>query len=414
MPKKIVIINTVYGTGSTGKITAGLYSLANDLEYETYVAYGRGLLPNDYNIRGIRVGNKLDFCVHVMSNFCRGNSGFASKYVTKKFLQWLDTIQPNLIHLHNIHGFYINVEMLFRYIKEHSIPVIWTLHDCWPFTGQCAHFDYANCDKWKSGCYRCPIFRTDYPYSLFKDNSKNNYLQKKSSFTNVTNLHIVTPSQWLANLVKESFLCNYPVHIIHNGINTDIFKPLKDNAIPSIIDKHNEYDLKDKKILLSVANVWDKRKGYEYMLKLSDDFNESNGYQIVLIGVSKSQKKHIEKTYQKRILALTRTYNQEELAAWYNLAYAYVNPTLQDNYPTTNIEAMACQTPVITFNTGGSPETLNGHCGIVVNKGDYQALKEAITNIKYDEIHSHLYEINRTSLNYRHCFDAYMQLYKEL
>lgn len=390
--KVIVYINTVYGTGSTGKIVAQQYHQAEEHGDIPYVAYGRGLSPDKYNIRGFKIGNKFDFYMHVLSNFFKGNSGFASKHVTHKFLSQLDEINPDIICLHNLHGFYIHVGMLFEYIKEHNIKVVWTLHDCWSFTGQCSHFDYAGCNKWiYSGdpsaihCHDCPIYRSDYPYSLFKDNSVNNYANKLSAFTGVKDLTIITPSEWLSNLVKQSFLKDYPVKVVHNTINTEIFKPSSSDSIISLYEKYNQYNLANKKILLGVANVWDDRKGLKYMLKLAEDICDE--YIVVLIGLNKHQIRSLTHKYKScctpkdkaTLLLIARTENQKELATWYSASYAYINPTLQDNYPTTNLEAVACGTPVITFRTGGSPETIEeGKSGYIVEKEDYEGMLKCI------------------------------------
>lgn len=413
---KILFINTVYGIGSTGKIVADLFRMSENRDYEAYVAYGRGPIPSKNSLidnpdHFYRIGNKPDFYSHVLSNFVRGNSGFASTYVTRKFLKWLDSINPSIINIHNLHGFYIHVGMLFEYIKAHNIKVVWTFHDCWPFTGQCSHFDYAGCNRWMTGCHNCPIYRSDYPYSIFKDNSIKNYAMKKASFTGVSDLTIVTPSNWLANLVKQSFLKDYPVTVIHNGINTDIFNIVDKSNYGQIYNKYPTYELDNKKILLAVANVWDSRKGLQYILNLSNDFNSNNGYQVVLIGLTKKQVRTISKKHPN-ILPITRTSNQKELALWYNMAYAYINPTLQDNYPTTNLEAIACETPVITFNTGGSPETIpESNLGIIVPKEDYSALCNAIKELDSSSNNKASYE-NNSSLSSINCFLYYYDLFE--
>lgn len=397
---KIVQINTVCGTGSTGKIAVDLYHIARQADYEPFIAYGRGSAPS--NIQSFKMGNTLDFGCHVLTNFFLGKSGFGSKIVTKRFLKWLDNIKPDILHLHNLHGFYIHVGMLFEYIKAHNIPVVWTLHDCWSFTGQCAHFDYANCDKWQAACHRCPIYRSDYPYSLFRDNSRQNYVMKKAAFTGVQNMTIVTPSHWLAELVKKSYLQEYPVKVIPNGINLELFKPASDKPSDSM-----------QKIILGVANVWSKRKGLDFFLKLSEMLDDS--YQVVLIGLSKKQQSQIQSKYGNRITAITRTSNQEELALWYQRAYAYVNPTLEDNFPTTNLEALACGTPVITFNTGGSPECVTDKCGIVVEKGNIDKLKEAILSLeKKTEITSSLCRAQALTYDKNTRFQEYLRIYKQL
>ncbi len=397
---KIVQINTVCGTGSTGKIAASLYNISLLDGLTPFIAYGRGKAP--VNIQSYKIGNPFDFGCHVIVNFFEGKSGFGSKHVTKRFLKWLDTIKPDILHLHNLHGFYIHVGMLFEYIKGHNISVVWTMHDCWPLTGQCAHFDYAECNKWKTSCFSCPIYRTNYPYSLFKDNSKQNYIVKRETFTKVRNMIIVTPSNWLASVVKQSFLSNYPIVVIPNGIDLDIFKPF-----PSSVMQCNP------KIILGVANIWSPQKGLNFFLELYKMLDSS--YQIVLIGVNRKQEKQIRKMSNGSIITLTRTANQTELARWYSRAYAYVNPTLEDTFPTTNLEALACGTPVITFNTGGSPESITSKCGLVVDKGNVSQLYAAILSLeKNSEI---------TSSSCRECalaydkdknFDKYLHLYREL
>lgn len=396
---KIVQINTVYGTGSTGKIAADLYHIANNQNHNSFIAYGRRTAPED--IHGFKIGNPLDFGCHVLVNFFLGKSGFGSRQVTYRFLKWLDTVQPDILHLHNLHGFYIHVGILFDYIKTNNIPVVWTFHDCWPMTGQCAFFDQVNCCKWKTECSDCPVYRSDYPYSLFKDNSRQNYILKKSSFTGVKNLTIVTPSNWLADIARQSFLKEYPIIVIPNGIDLNILKPYPIDAATS-----------NKKIVLGVANVWDSRKGLDYFLKLTELLDSS--YQVVLIGISKKQQKLLQKTYGSRVMALTRTANQTELAKWYSCAHAYVNPTLSDNFPTTNLEALACGTPVITFNTGGSPESITPKCGIVVEKGNVIALKNAVLSLqKNKEITSLACRERAMEFDKNTRFEEYIKLYEK-
>lgn len=394
---KVIQINTVCGTGSTGKIATALYQIAEKNEHLPFIAYGRGSAPSD--ISGYKIGNFFDFSSHVLFNFFQGKSGFASKSVSRKFLNWLDTVQPDILHLHNIHGFYLHVGMLFDYIKQHNIPVVWTLHDCWSFTGQCAYFDYAKCEKWKNGCFCCPVYRTDYPYSLFKDNSTENYELKKAAFTGVENLIIITPSNWLAQMLNQSFLNEYPVTVIPNGIDLNIFKPIGLSKIPSLI--------------LGVASIWSHRKGLDFFLELADLLDES--YKILLIGVSKKQQASIRKTCGNRITALTRTENQKELSKWYEQASVYVNPTLEDNFPTTNLEALACGTPVITFNTGGSPECISEKCGMVVEKGNIEKLKEAILSLeKNTEITSSACREQAMLYDMNVRFREYLKIYKNL
>lgn len=416
---KIVQINTVCGTGSTGKIAVDLYHIADQSGNEPIIAYGRGTAPE--NIQSFKIGNTMDFGHHVLINFFLGKSGFGSKTVTKRFLKWLDKVKPDVLHLHNLHGFYIHVGMLFEYIKAHNIPVVWTLHDCWPLTGQCAHFDYADCDKWQTACHHCPIYRSNYPYSLFRDNSRQNYILKRSSFTGVKNMTIVTPSNWLADIVKKSYLQEYPVKVIPNGINLELFKPasLKSSDNMQKLSGNtagthaSDIPASSPRIILGVANVWSKRKGLDFFLKLSDMLDDT--YHIVLIGLSKKQQSKIQSKYGKHITAITRTSNQEELVSWYQRAYVYVNPTLEDNFPTTNLEALACGTPVITFHTGGSPESITDKCGIVVEKGNIEKLKEAILSLdNKTETTSSSCREQAVKFDRNVRFQEYMEVYEQL
>lgn len=408
---KIVQINTVCNTGSTGKIAADLYYIAEKAGDTPFIAYGRGTAPKEIN--SFKIGNPIDFMHHVLINFFLGKSGFGSKTVTVRFLKWLDEVKPDVLHLHNLHGFYIHVEMLFEYIKIHHIPTVWTLHDCWPLTGQCAHFDYAGCTKWQTACKHCPIYRSNYPYSLFRDNSRQNYELKKAAFTGVENLTIVTPSNWLADIVKKSFLREYPVMTIPNGINLDIFKPAATQSTNTIFATANSTFVTAPKIILGVANVWTSRKGLDFFLKLSELLDSS--YHIVLIGVSQKQQKKLQKEYCRRITLLTRTANQLELAEWYSRAYVYVNPTLEDNFPTTNLEALACGTPVITFNTGGSPESISPQCGLIVEKGNIEKLKEAILSLdRMTAITSSACRIQALNYDKDVRFEEYLKIYHSL
>lgn len=362
---RILQINTVAKSGSIARIMSGITECGLENGHEMYIAFGRG----DAEGKAIyyKCANDINVVGHVLRNFFLGESGFGSAKDTKTFIQWIEQIKPDVIHLHNIHGFYINVELLFDYIKKKQIPVVWTFHDCWPFTGHCAYYDSVGCDKWKSHCQTCDIHRSAYPYALFKDNSYAAYERKRGAFTGVSNLTIITPSHWLEKEVKESFLKGYTVHVIPNGIDTDTFVPLKDKAV-----RHKYGIAEDRKVILGVANRWEPRKGLSYFLRLAEDLQDN--YLIVLVGMAKRQATQLNRKYSDRILALPRTNNVQELVELYNCADVFVNPTLEDNFPTTNLEAMACGIPVITFNTGGSAECITQESGISVEKGNYQEL----------------------------------------
>lgn len=363
---KVLQINAVCGTGSTGRIATDIHNILIEKGHESYIAYGRDLPRNCDN--AIRIGTKYDNYTHALLTRLFDRHGFGSKKATLEFIKEVEKIDPDIIHLHNIHGYYINIEILFNYLKRTDKPVIWTLHDCWTFTGHCAHFDYAGCDKWKSGCYDCPE-KKNYPSSILLDNSKSNYFKKKELFTGIKNMTIITPSKWLANLVKESFLKEYPVKIINNGIDLDVFKPTESDFV-------ERYNIKDKFIILGVAGTWSQRKGFDYFIELSKKLNLDEV--IVMAGLTEKQKRQLP----NNIMGIERTNNVKELAEIYTTADVFINPTLEDNFPTTNLEAMACGTPVITFNTGGSVECIDENTGFIVEKGNTDGLIYKIRNIK--------------------------------
>ena len=349
---KILQINSVCGVGSTGRIATDLYKVIEEAGHECVIAYGRGTAPE--GIKTIKIGTNFDNYMHVAKTRIFDKHGFGSTRATKEFIRKVEEYNPDVIHLHNIHGYYINIEVLFDYLKRANKKVVWTLHDCWSFTGHCSHFDYVRCYKWKEGCNSCEQ-KKEYPSSKLFDASQFNYRKKKELFTSVRDMTIITPSKWLANLVKDSFLGKYKVKVINNGIDLEVFKPTESNF-------REKYGLEDKKIILGVASVWSERKGLNTFIELSDKLD--NSFKVVLVGVSEKQKKKLP----KNILGITRTNNLKELAEIYTAADVFVNPTLEDNFPTTNLEAVSCATPVITFNTGGCIEAISEAVGCVVNK----------------------------------------------
>ncbi|MDM0686137.1 glycosyltransferase [Clostridium perfringens] len=361
---KVLQINSVCGVGSTGRIATDLYKVLEEQGHECVIAYGRGTAPE--GIKTIKIGTDFDNYMHVAKTRLFDKHGFGSTKATKEFIKKVKEYDPDVIHLHNIHGYYINIEILFNYLKEANKKVIWTLHDCWAFTGHCAYFDYVGCNKWKNQCNSCPQ-KKEYPTSNMIDSSSWNFKKKKEIFNGVKDLTIVTPSKWLARLVKQSFLSEYNVEIINNGIDLDIFKPIES-------DFRDRYNLENNIILLGVANIWDRRKGLNYFRNLSKVLDDN--YKIVVVGVNEKQKEELP----SNILAIKKTNNVKELVEIYSAADIFLNPTLEDNFPTTNLEALACGTPVMTFNTGGSIECLEEYkCGVILNKKD---LDEIIINLK--------------------------------
>lgn len=356
---RLLIINSVLGFGSTGRIALDIAKEYKVNGYEVKIAYGRKSNDTeDAKEYGIRIGSSLDVYSHVAYTRLTDKHGLASKRATKEFLKWADEYNPDMIWLHNIHDYYINYELLFAWIKKRAqMKVKWTLHDCWAFTGHCSHFAYVKCDKWKSGCGNCPKL-DQYPKS-FVDNSLENYRRKKAAFTGVKDLTIVTPSNWLKNLVKGSFLSEYSVEVFYNKVDTNVFKPT-----PSVFKA--DHGIQDKKMILGVANVWNDRKGLNDFIELSKLIDD-NTYKIVLIGLFEKQI-DVLKNASPNILALPRTSNVEELVGIYSAADVFVNPTYEDTFPTVNMEAEACGTPVITYDTGGCRETIKSANSLAIEQ----------------------------------------------
>jgi len=399
---KVLQITCTLNSGSVGRIAEDIGRLAIQNEFDSYFGYGSK--RNESQLKVIQVGSNFEMYVHAIETRLFDNHGFSSRYATSKFIKKLKEINPDIIHLHNIHGYYINIELLFNYIRERNIQLVWTLHDCWPLTGHCSFFDMANCEKWKKQCHHCPNTHK-YPNSLFFDFSTRNFELKKTLFSNLNNVTIVTPSVWLSKIVKKSFLSNYPVEVINNGIDLSAFKPMDTIAV------EQKYKLKNKKVILGVASIWDKRKGLADFILLSQLI--SNDKLIILVGLKKSQLKNLP----SNIIGIARTENLYELATLYSYASVFVNPTYVDNFPTTNIEALACGTPVITYNTGGSPESVSKATGFIVEKGDINILLERINLIL--SVDKEIYSLACRERAERHYdknqkYVEYIQIYKNM
>lgn len=359
---RIFQINSVCGIGSTGRIVTDLYKELISQGDQCCIAYGRGKAP--INVDSYKIDNQFEVYYHAFMTRITDKHGLYSNFATQKLVRKIQQYDPDVIHLHNIHGYYINYKILFEFLKNYNKPVVWTLHDCWAFTGHCAHFDYIGCEKWKSGCFNCPQ-RKEYPKSLIIDNSRSNYFLKKHYFTSLSNILIVTPSIWLAKKVEESFFYRYPIRIVNNGINTDIFKPV-------VSEFKKNININNKKVILGVSNNWNNKKGFNDFVKLSRIIDEDTI--ILLIGLSKKQIKNLP----KNIIGLLKTNDINKLAYIYSAADYFFNPTYEDTYPTVNLEALSCGIPVITYDTGGCAETVEGYNGVVVRQGDLEKVNQLI------------------------------------
>lgn len=364
---KTAQINATCGIGSTGKICVGISQVMTAGNIESYILCSR----TNGDPLGIPCSDNRYIKLQALKSKVLGNYGFNSKHATRKMIAQLEKIQPDVVHLHNIHGHDCNLEMLFDYFRRKKTKLLWTFHDCWAFTAYCPHFTMNKCDQWKSQCVRCIQRRS---YSWFFDRSRELYEKKKVLFAGL-NLTIVTPSRWLADQVKQSFLKDYPVYVIHNGIDLGVFKPTPSG----FREKHG---LANKYVILGVSFGWDERKGLDVFLELSRRLPED--YRIVLVGTDPNT----DKLLPDNIISIHRTQNQQELAEIYSAADIFVNPTREENYPTVNMEALACGTPVLTFRTGGSPEMLDETCGSVVPCDDVDALEREILRICTDKPYS--------------------------
>lgn len=400
--KTLLQINSVVNLGSTGRIAEEIGQTVIANGWKSYIAYGRS--ANESKSELIRIGNDWDKKMHGLKTRLFDLHGFGSDRATKNLLISINLIKPDLIILHNLHGYYINVKILFDFLSECNIPVFWILYDAWAFTGHCTYFDAVGCSKWLSGCHRCPQVH-EYPSSFIIDNSKENYTAKKQLFTSVNNLTLITHSNWLRKLVNSTFLNKKLTLTINNGVNIDIFRPKYSQNISL------KYNIIDKFLIIGVAAEWVKRKGFDDFISLRKRLNEP--YSIILVGLSQQQIKLLP----KGIIGIRRTENIDELAALYSASDVFVNPTYEDNFPTTNLEALACGTPVITYNTGGSPEAIDEETGIVVEKGDMDGLVRAIMEVKTNGKAHYTAKCRERAVKHFNKDDKYMEyikLYEEI
>lgn len=367
--KKVLLVNVSANSGSTGRIAEEIGQTAISRGYDSYFGYGR--LCRESKSTLIKIGNDWDIIWHGLESLLWDNHGFGSRMATNKFISEVERIKPDVINLHNVHGYYLNVEILFEYLAKKDIPVVWTLHDCWPFTGHCSYFDRYNCEKWKTGCYDCPNSK-GYPKSLMFDRSKVNFARKKELFNRPQNITFVAVCNWMAANVKASFLRGYPVETIYNGVDIETFRPRFEGLNGSNSLKVKLGIKENAKVILGVASTWDRRKGLDDFVKLREMITDEIA--IVLVGLNDKQIAALP----KGITGIRRTESVDQLAELYSLADVFVNPTYVDNFPTTNIEALACGTPVVTYRTGGSPEAIDEKTGMVLAQGDVEQLRAAM------------------------------------
>ena len=396
----IVEINTVLH-GSTGSIMRQIALETRKHGHACYMVVPKGRHNHMGPDHVIWLGNQVSEDLHILLGRVTGLQGYFSFFATLSLLARLERLRPDVIHLHNLHNSYINLPLLFRYIKYRRISVLWTLHDCWAFTGHCPHFSMIGCGKWKTGCFACPQYR-DYPQS-WVDSSRLLWRKKKNWFSDVR-MTVVTPSKWLRGLVKQSFLGNYPVRVINNGIDLSVFKP-------TFGDFRERYSIPpERKILLGVAAEWNAQKGLDAFNQLAEQLDRTS-YQIVLVGTNEKS----EQRLNEAIISIRKTADRRELAEIYTAAAVFVNPTWEDTFPTVNMEALACGTPVVTYRTGGSPEIIDGSCGCVVERGDLAALLRECVRICTQKPYTEEDCVRRAGLyDSQRTFRQYAALYEEI
>lgn len=394
----IAIINMT-SVGSTGKIMMHTAGVARQRGHNVVTCFPAGLEKekSEKTEERFRYGSRLERKVDNLLGRVFGHYGIISHIGTRQLIRELKKRKIELIHLHNLHSYCINFALLFKYIKKNRIKVIWTLHDCWSFTGHCPHFEVANCNKWEDGCHHCPQLR-EYPQSLL-DNSRRQYKLKKKWFSGVENMTVVTPSDWLADYVGRSFLGNYPIKVINNGIDLSVFSPSESDwrKLNGISEK--------QKLILGVSFEWGYKKGLDVFIELARRLDPRE-YRIVLVGTNNS----VDAELPDNIISIHRTNDQKELANIYSAADIFINPTREETYPTVNMEALACGTPVITFKTGGSPEMIDPSCGYTVEKDDIDGMVSAILNVDPNMKQSCLKRAEDFDMHQR--FSEYLKLYE--
>lgn len=402
---RIAIVNMLH-VGSTGKIMFEIAKCARAAGHEvrTYSPrlYQRGeamALPSIEQHHYF--GSSKEHRMHILLAKATGFQGCFSWFATRQLLQYLDDFRPDIVHLHNLHNWTIDIRAVFLYIKKRNIKVVWTLHDCWSVTGRCAHFTVAACERWKTGCHHCQNMES-YP-STYVDQSRILWNLKKKWFTGIKNMFIITPSQWLADIVNQSYLAKYPLKVVNNGVDLTTFKVREE-------DVRSQYGIRtDEYVILGVAFDWGERKGLDAFIHLAERLEKN--YRIVLVGTDDCVDKQLPST----IVSVHRTNNAQELALLYNSADVFVNPTREDNYPMTNLESLACGTPVITFRTGGAPETIDETCGSVVECDDLDELEKEIIRICNDRPYTRKACVNRAKkFDMYKRFEDYVRIYEEL
>ncbi|MBO4841857.1 MAG: glycosyltransferase [Bacteroidales bacterium] len=403
MTKKLLQINPVVRLNtSTGRIMREIGELAMASGWDSYVAYSgaRDGMPQ-HSSQLVPVGDKLDLAVHAAATRLFDAHGLASKRGTRQFIERIRTIDPDVIHIHNIHGYFLNYPLLFKYLQESGKPVVWTIHDCWLYTGHCYYYSAAHCSKWQTGCGHCPQKRA-FPASWLFDRSARNLRDKQRAFGALENLTIVPVSDWIRQEMASSILADKHYQVIHNGIDLDTFRPEAEEA---------EGKAEGTQIL-GVASIWLEEKGWSDLMRLAGQLR--TGEKLVLVGRTTEEQR---RQLPAGVELIERTENIGRLAALYARSTVFVNPTWQDNYPTVNLEAIACGTPVVTYRTGGSVESVTDGTGFVVEQGDVDGMLARVRELAAADRAATTDRCRAWALAHfrkEDCYQHYIRLYEDL
>lgn len=393
---KLLQINSVLSNfGSTGKIVNQIGDVAIRNGWESHIAYGRWGCRSQSSL--LKLENTRDVYLHVAYTRLTDRHGLCSNKATRRLIRYIQDLKPDIIHLHVLHGYYLNYKMLFEYLNTLDTPIVWTQHDCWAFTGHCAHFTEAGCYKWREQCHHCPISH-DYPCA-YRDNSAENFRLKKQYFTGCKNLTIVTVSEWLRRMVSQSFLGKYNIRTIYNGTDLTAFRP-RPTHTPG-----------KRFTIVSTAVKWTRQKGlydfYELRKQLPDDID------IKLIGLSQKQIDNLP----AGITGLEKTSSIDELATAYSEADIVVNLSYQETFGMTTAEGMACGTPCIVYNATACPELVTPDTGIIVEPGNIQQTAQAIQQIKNNGKAAYTQNCRKRAeslFDKNRQFEKYIALYNQL
>ena len=393
-------LNVTANYGSTGRLAEDLGDVALKAGWKSYIAFGREFRPSHSEL--IRIGSNFDIYAHVIKTRLFDRHGFGSKHATKKFIQQVNEIKPDVIQFQNVHGYYLNLPIILKYIVEKDIPLIWSLHDCWSMTGHCSHFALEGCEKWKTQCNKCPSIH-GYPGSWGWDSSKQNYLEKKSLIKAVPRLTIVSGSEWLANIARKSYFKNRDILVIPDGIDTNIYSPKND-----VDDLRKLYGLESKFVIMASGTTWLPYKGLNDFAKLREELSDE--YAIVLVGM---QQKDIDALPQG-LIGIPRTKTPEELARWYSMADCVMSLSRLESFGLTPVEGLACGTPAIVYNCTSTPELITPETGYVAEVGNIDDVKtkvETLRKIGKEKYKKHCREIALAKYDKNVCYKEYLKLY---